>query len=443
MSADPDKLELFFAQEPSGTTDLGVYKNANDLGHSFWLTIAQTLLTLAVFFTGYHEIRLSFINLTLADICFLVAFVAFLSHGMINTVPFGLLTPLWLAALSLMLGGLFFSSLLYGDLSRWIVIALQYLVAFFFIPIVLTAQSRATVQRLALIFVMGATTMEGIGVMVSLIFDHNTAPGIFSGEFLTGNGRLGAFAGEANWNGMLISGAFTMLYYCLRERLAPRWMLGIAGCVLAYGLLLTASFTGFLATTAVTAFTLLLLGGRYLMRGIIAIAVGIAIFVASGAPLPATFSKRVGGAIASGDISQAGTYVGRVELIKEAWSLAEDTTLVGVGADEFRNVSVMQQPVHNLYLLIYTEGGLPAFMGLLGLLGLMLGMALRGIGMRMHKSEGVLALTVVFVFLIYTTSSPHMYARFFLMPSMLALSLLFARDEPQHEAADPSLLARH
>lgn len=441
MSADPDKLELFFAQEPSGVADLGSYTNPAYYGHSFWLTIAQALLTLAVFFTGYHELRLSFINLTLADICFLVALVAFLSHGMINTVPFGLLTPLWLAALSLMLGGLFFSSLLYGDLSRWIVIALQYLVAFFFIPIVLTAQSRTTVQRLALIFVMGATTMEAIGALVYLLFTHNSAPGILGAEFITGNGRLGAFAGEANWNGMLISGAFTMLYYCLRERLAPRWMLVIAGCILAWGLLLTASFTGFLATTAVTGFTLLLLGGRYLMRGAIAIVVGIAIFVASGAPLPATFSKRVGGAIASGDISQAGTFTGRVALIKEAWSLAENTTLVGVGADEFRNVSVMQQPVHNLYLLIYTEGGMPAFMGLLGLLGLMVGMAIQGI--RIRKSEGVLALTVIFVFLVYTTSSPHMYARFFLMPSMLALSILFARDEPQREAIRPSLLAGH
>ncbi|WP_336968769.1 O-antigen ligase family protein [Sphingobium aromaticiconvertens] len=441
MSSDPDKLELFFAQEPSGTADLGAYQNPVYHGRSFWLTIATTLLTLAVFFTGYHELRLSFINLTLADICFLVALVAFLSHGMINTVPFGLMTPLWLAALSLMLGGLFFSSLVYGDLSRWIVIALQYLVAFFFIPIVLTAQSRATVQRLALIFVMGATTMEAIGALVTLLFTHNTAPGILGAEFLTGNGRLGAFAGEANWNGMLISAAFTMLYYCLRERLAPRWMLVIAGCILAWGLLLTASFTGFMATTVVTAFTLLLLGGRYLMRGVIAIAVGIAIFVASGAPLPATFSKRVGGAIASGDISQAGTFLGRVELIKEAWSIAEDTTLLGVGADEFRNVSVMQQPVHNLYLLIYTEGGLPAFMGLLGLLGLMLGMALQGI--RIRRSEGVLALTVICVFLIYTTSSPHMYARFFLMPSMLALSLLFVRDDPQPGVAHPSLLARH
>lgn len=441
MSNDPDKLDLFFAQEPSGAADLGAYQNPVYHSRSFWLTIAQTLLTVAVFFSGYHELRLSFINLTLADICFLAALVAFLSHGMINTVPFGLLTPLWIAALALMLGGLFFSSLLYGDLSRWIVIALQYLVAFFFIPIVLTAHSRATVQRLTLTFVMGVTLMEAIGVLVSLFFTHTTAPFIFSGDFLTGSGRLGAFAGEANWNGMLIAGAFTMLYYCLRERLAPRWLLVVSGCILAWGLLLTASFTGFLATTAVTAFTLLLLGGRYLIRGVIAIVVGIAIFVASGAPLPATFSKRVGGAIASGDISQAGTYNGRVELIKEAWALAENTTLAGVGADEFRNISVVQQPVHNLYLLIYTEGGLPAFMGLLGLLGLMLGMALQGI--RIHRSEGVLALTVVAVFLFYTTSSPHMYARFYLIPSMLALSLLFVRDDPQPGMVHPSLLARH
>ncbi|HEX7871592.1 MAG TPA: O-antigen ligase family protein [Sphingobium sp.] len=441
MKTDSAKLDLFFAQEPSGTANLGAYVNPVHQSHSLWVTMAQALLSVAAFFSGYHELRLSFINLTLADICFLTAFLVFLSHGMINTVPFGLMTPLWITALSFMLGGLFVSSLAYGDLSRWIAIALQYLVAFFFISIVLTAQSYSRVQRLVLTFVFGVAAMEALGIFVSLVFTHGSEPGFLGAEFLAGNGRLGSFAGEANWNGMLITNALTMTYYCFSKRLAPRWLLCLVIGTLGWALLLTASFTGFIATTLVTSFTMLLLGSRYLLRGIVLIAVALSIFVASGAPLPATFSKRVGGAIASGDISQAGTYAGRMELIKEAWGMAENTTVLGVGADEYRNVSVLRQPVHNLYLLMFTEGGLPAFLGLIGLLGLMVAMGL--LGLKQRRAEGTLALTVVAVFLIYTMSSPHMYARFFLMPSMMALSLLFVRDEPERGMAHPSLLARH
>src|SRR3546814_1492658 len=81
-----------------------------------------------------------------------------------------------------------------------------------------------------------------------------------------------------------------------------------------------------------------------------------AILVAAGYQLPEVFQGRVGGAIESGDMSQAGTYTGRMDLIREAWGIVEDTMIVGLGVDQYRTISFADTPVHNMYLLLWAEG---------------------------------------------------------------------------------------
>src|SRR3546814_3333097 len=41
----------------------------------------------------------------------------------------------------------------------------------------------------------------------------------------------------------------------------------------------------------------------------------------------------------------------------------EDTMFVGIGVDQYRVVSPTQVPVHNMYLLLWAEGGLLALLG--------------------------------------------------------------------------------
>src|SRR3546814_3033601 len=62
-------------------------------------------------------------------------------------------------------------------------------------------------------------------------------------------------------------------------------------------------------------------------------------------------------------MSQAGTFTGRMDLILEAWEIVEDTMFVGIGVDQYRVVSPTQVPVHNMYLLLWAEGGLLALLG--------------------------------------------------------------------------------
>src|SRR3546814_10127576 len=53
----------------------------------------------------------------------------------------------------------------------------------------------------------------------------------------------------------------------------------------------------------------------------------------------------------------------RAKLISDAWALSEHTIFAGLGVDRFRVWHPSGQPVHNMYLLILTEGGVAALIG--------------------------------------------------------------------------------
>ena len=252
-------------------------------------------------------------------------------------------------------------------------------------------------------------------------------------------------SGQPNPNGGAISFAMPMLIYAIRRKQIPLWMGIICGGILIWGLLLSASFTGFFATIMAVGCTLTLLGIRYMIRLSMVGVVAIGLFVASGAPLPAVFQERVGNAVSNQDIDEAGTFVNRAELIEEAWGLAEKTTFIGLGADKYRDFSQYQNPVHDLYLLMWTEGGCFALFGLMMLLGLIASLALAG--MKRSREEGAMATSVAFVFLIYTVSYPSMYSREWVMPIMVALATVYARpgrrETDDAEQLDEQLAARN
>ena len=141
--------------------------------------------------------------------------------------------------------------------------------------------------------------------------------------------------------------------------------------------------------------------------------------------LPATFQKRVVGALTSGDISEAGTYLSRADLISESISMISEERIivVGIGADQFRERSVQEAPVHNLYLLLWVEGGLLAVIGwvLFCTVGVLLWFSIRKAG----GSKPALAVvaTAVAVFLTIALFNPHMYARYWTLPMFLCFGL--------------------
>lgn len=387
--------------------------------------LAAVLMLLGAFFTGYQALRIGEVNFTLSDAFLSLAFVFCLYQGQITPTPFGSFTPLWLAALILILTGLFIGTLTNGIMLRWTIVCGQYLLGYLLLPMMLMYQPAPFVRRLIAAFILGITVMEVVGIIASMMLNHVEAAAIFSKEFISGNGRMASFASEPNWNGELIAFTSPMLVYAITRRILPSWTALLIGPLLAWALLLTASFTGFMATLISTALALLFSGPRQLATALVTFAVAATLFVASGAPVPSIFNKRVGEAIAQQDITEAGTFNGRVQLIRLAWEKSEETIFVGLGVEGFRKTNVIQQPVHNLFLLMLVDGSILSFAGLVMLVGLMLWLPLRM--MARARLEAGVALASVMVFCIYTMCSPHMFARLNIIPVIFSLMPLYGR----------------
>jgi hypothetical protein len=440
MSDARDRIDLLLAQEPAQRRTIGRSIRPDAARGDQTMAIVRALLSVAAFLAAYQVLRIGSLNFTLSDVALLTAILLLAGRGQLTGTPFGLFTPLWFGAVGVMLTGLFLSSLLNGDLFRWMIVAGQYMVAYLVLPMAVMSQPKWVIKRLIRWFVIGMVVLEGAGILISLTLSSAQAADLFGVGFLAGNGRLGSFVGEANWNGAMIASTVAMLVYLIHERLIPALLGIVMGMTLAWALLLCASFTGFSATMISLGLTLAVAGRRYLLRIALPAALLAGLFPMTGLPLPQVFQQRVGDALTSGDIQEAGTYTGRVRLIAKAWEMTEQTSLLGVGADEFRNYSGDQQPVHNIYLLMWTEGGILAVGGLIGML-VMLGVMILA-GASRGGAETALAVSAATVFLIYTAASPHMFSRLWALPVMLALGLLYGRDDA-HSAgyAPPSFLA--
>ena len=387
--------------------------------------LMRATLFVAVFFCGWSLLRVGELNLTLNDILLAVVMTVMLYRSEINRKPFGEITAFWMIGLGLMLFGLLVGTLFNGSVDRWLIAGAQYLFAFFLIPMFLMGQQVSLTRTLPALFVLGITVSQLIGISTSLLFEHGDTREWLGAGFLTGNGRLGAMAGDPNPNGAMIAFALPMLLYSVRQRIMPLGIGLLCGILLVWGLLASGSFTGFAAAVVALGFYLAVSGIGLLIRVSILGAIGSVLFLASGLALPAAFENRVAGALTTGNLDEAGTFTDRSALVSEAWEMVDDNTFIGLGVDQYRVVSGYGVPVHELHLLIWNEGGIVAFAGVVILLLTMVAAAF--VAISKNRMEGAMILAVVAVFNIYTLSVPHMYSRMWILPVILAMATYFAR----------------
>ncbi|MBK5265389.1 MAG: O-antigen ligase domain-containing protein, partial [Alphaproteobacteria bacterium] len=141
--------------------------------------------------------------------------------------------------------------------------------------------------------------------------------------------------------------------------------------------------------------------------------------------MPEVFQKRVAGAYETGQLDEAGTFTDRAQLMADAWKMADHTTFIGYGVSQFSKIHPSGQPVHNMYLLAWTEGGMPALIGWVIMVLTLVALPLPVL--RSHPAEAAVCCGVIFVFLSYTMASPHMFGRLWMVPLMLPLGLLLTR----------------
>jgi O-antigen ligase len=377
-----------------------------------------------VFLASYLSWRPSSdLMFTISDALFLTGGIAMAVRGQTPLRPMGPLTPLWIVSFVAMTGGLLIGSMTGGDPLRWPIVAGQYLFAWLLLPCVLMGHDRRYTLSLAVALLAGVVAMELVGILVYAFYDasYQEMRSVLGQDFISGNRRLGVFATDANWNGAVIALTLPYVYFLASRRSISRPVAMVASAILLIALLVTASFTAF--SSMVLATLMFVATGvvrpRWWMVATVAV-LGV-VLLQSGVEMPDVFRKRVGDAIVSGDINEAGTFGGRVELMADAWQRAGDHLLLGLGVDQDRVVSKLHAPVHNMYLLIWVEGGLPALAGWIGMLLTFFATALRAF--RRDRLASALALSVLTTFLIFSSASPHMYARLWAVPVLIALAI--------------------
>lgn len=412
------------------------WNDTRSSGTRFSLDKVLTLfLLIGVFSVSWHIARPGNINFTISDAAFVVVPLGLIGTSRLNLAPFAGLSAAWLFSLILMLGALFVSTLVNGEITRWLIVALQYSFAYLLLPMMLASFGHKTLQRCVVFYILGVTFSQAVGNIANIFFDYTDTAPYLGNNFITGMGRLGAFSGNANNNSAMSGFALVLLFYVVDRRLMNPILSLVCALFLLWGLLSSASFGGFVICLSASALVMLV---RWPQRAIFAFLIIFAIgsaYISSGLPLPAPFEQRVLGALSGGGLEEAGTFTGRMELAEEAWRIAEDTLLIGLGADSFRVVSMHQAPVHVFPLLLLTEAGLLGLIGFVSLLGLMWFRGLSGISDDPQK--GIICVGVLLIFSLFTLTVPHMYARLWLAPIFLAL-LTCLKKEPRQSGSSPT-----
>ena len=316
--------------------------------------LERILVSAAVFLSLFPSWRYRPVFFTASDLLFCLSLLTIVLTRGLPRAPFGMLTPYWFAGFALLLAFLVGSSLINGEPRRAVVVCAQYAFSLILLPMTIMGRDREATINLVQVFALGLFLAN----LASVVLYYSGYTGDF--RFVTGNGRLASFAEGPNGHAQMIALACPlMLYLWLAGRMATRYLVPLL-LLLLLSLILASSNNG-IAMTALgaMAFFIVLRDLRYLARAAAGVAACLVLIVVWGSYwLPATFEQRVLGAARSGSIEEAGSFHERLALMHEALEMVDDTMLLGIGVDQYELQSRYGAPVHNTYLLLWTEGGL-------------------------------------------------------------------------------------
>lgn len=385
---------------------------------NFFRKIEIWIAALAVFFVPFNFIRTSFAYFTLADGLFILSLLIRLIVGTFPLNPIGRGTSLWLAGMALLWSGLLTSSIFQGDLIRGMIVTGQYAFTLLVIPAVIMQRPWRQTVLLVRIFCLSTFVMCVHGVYVIDVAGERYT------RFVSGSGRLQGFVERENECGALIALAFPLLLWLVDTHRIRWWAAVPVVVAYLYGTMLTGSNTGMFTLVIGTVIYVLIAFDlrRVLMSGAIVAILGGGLLTLGQDYLPRVFRERVLVAFEAGDLEKAGTFEGRMALISESVEIARHTMLIGLGADSFQEVSAQGAPVHNTYMLVWTEGGLLALAGLVLVLISGLVPAMDASMIPRGRQSAAVAICSIIAFGLLINAAPHIYGRFWFTPLLLAIS---------------------
>ncbi|WP_105432654.1 MULTISPECIES: O-antigen ligase [Neorhizobium] len=401
--------------------------------------VERAVVYTAVFLAPYATFRFSTLFFTVSDFFFCISLLLLTIDGRICSKALDNLTGLWLLAFTVLFVGMMTGSLANGDPVRGLVVMAQYLFAYLVLMLIVLRSDPTEAYRLAAIFLLSVMLIDLHGVITFYAVGY--VPAAEKGV-VTGGKRLATVLRNPNLAAAINALTLPILLFFWSSGRLKSYVALPAVSLILVTVVLTSSNSGlFVTIVSLGVFTATISTPRLLLRlasGAVLVVGALALF-GSKDLFPQTFQRRVLDAISSGEISEAGTFASRAALMEEALQTISDRGiwLVGIGADQFRQVSVQEAPVHNLYLLLWVEGGLLAFIGwmMFSCIGLLLLLAVRkGNG---DKSAMAAVITTIVAILIIAFSNPHMYARYWTIPVFLSFGLALARLKHPPEADQP------
>lgn len=380
------------------------------------------LVAAGVFLATFTAIRHPALSFNASDLFFTVALAIRLSRGIIIK-PFGAATSLWMLGLVLMLGGLMIGSVVRGDPIRGFIVFAQYVFAYFLLPQLILSRAYPQTILLMKIAVFGLAANAFLGVAAYFI-------GYSAGYsrhfvFVTGGGRVAGLVDNPNGLASLIALTLPIVWFLILQRHFRPVVAGSLVALFFVTVIMTSSNSGLFLATIGSVIFLVGLGNTRLVTyfAILVLAVSVVIAQWGEAFLPATFQERVLTSIQSGDVTEAGTFEDRYDLMVEAWENLSDNLIIGMGADQYENYSSSTIKVHNVYLLLANEGGIVSLVGfvLLVLALILVGSNARGIP-HPHLTMVCLLSTLV-VFIGFGMVSTHLYSRALVIPLLLVAAL--------------------
>lgn len=399
------------------------YAHGQPTGASFSRSIESYAFFAAIFFCSMNYFRTDYVYFTVADLAFLVCFSFAAINGHIAIDSLGRQsTAVWCFGLALLLLGLIASSIASPAPDRGLIVVLQYFYAYFIILLVLGGRSYEELVTAAKLYVLSIVTicLQGI-YLIHVVGAKNT-------QFVSGNGRFSGFMERENECAAVIALAVPILFLLVSLGKINRLVAFVAFALLAYGLLLTGSNTGLLGFGIGIGIYLLfnLTWRRAVLAAVFCLGVPLIVETQMHDYLPTVFQRRVLSAVETGDITQAGTFGYRIQLMQEASGHLSETLLLGFGADQYREFSFIGQPVHNVYLLLWTEGGLIAALGFVAMCLSVIGPAISAARVQGGLRYAICIFATLAALLAMANGMPHMYGRFWPIPLLLPAVLAHA-----------------
>lgn len=380
--------------------------------------IERLLVIAAVFLSPMTYLRTDIVFFTLSDLVASAAFVVMIANRRVPLRPFADMTSFWLFSVLLLCSGLIAGSLLSGDPLTGAVGVIQYV---FFVCMHTAAASGASCAG-------DDVPLQGDGVFpcvrdVARSALFGVQPGrcafLFQKRPTDRTDRAGKRGRSPGWSRDRLRDVALLHLPDIRHRvpgtggtrcLRPvvvriEFRVHRRGCRDIWNLFFHGSAKHILAFIGIGALALaaLFLFGQYF--------------------LPEVFQERVYGALTTGDSSEAGTFDGRLLLIQEAIYLIDRSIWLGVGVDQHRLISQYGAPVHNTYLLLFSEGGLVSLLGFVCLLLTLAFVGWRSFSNPNTRWSGVLMFTILLMFAVALNGVTHVYGRFLSVPLLLPAAI--------------------